>query len=68
MRRLISDVGLVAHPRLGGGRNILLQSGSPGLLVSLVVESWIDSLLQSRAILNYLVSQFHTVDWEWGLT
>jgi hypothetical protein len=35
MRQSISDVGLVEHPRRGGGRNTLLLSGSPGLLVSL---------------------------------
>jgi hypothetical protein len=39
MRRLISDVGLVEHPHPSAGRNILLLSGSPGLLVSLVMES-----------------------------
>lgn len=38
MRQSISDVGLVEHPRRGGGRNTLLQSGSPGLLVSLSLE------------------------------
>jgi hypothetical protein len=38
MRRLISDVGLVAHPRLGGGKNTLLLSGNLGLIVSLSLE------------------------------
>lgn len=69
MRRLISDVGLVEHPRRGVGRNVLLQSENLVLLISLSLKLLGRiSLLQSRAILNYLVSHPNSWKGKRGLT